>query len=857
VKTKRPAPSIATDPLAQTPADTTITTLNNGLVVILREDHSAPVVSAQAWCRTGSIHEGPWLGAGLSHVLEHMLFKGTERRGPGRIDQEIHEAGGYLNAYTSFDRTVYWINVPTAGAHVAIDVLADIMQHATLPDDELARELDVIRREMDMNHDDPGRRSSRRLFESAYTQSPYRFTVIGYPDIFNELRPADIRTYYRQRYVPNNIFFVVVGDVHTDQILEQLQAAFTHAKTKALPPFVLPAEPTQVAFREVIEEAPIELGHFHGSWHIPDLRHHDVPALDVLATLLGSGRSSRLFQSVRERQRLVHSVDAWTYSPGNPGLFGVSAVTDAHQFQPSTTAILTEVRRLQERLIPAPEYRKAVKQFVAGTLATRKTMQGQAQDLGANWLTTGDLQFSNRYLQSVRALHPAQLRDAARKYLTRDNLTLFALLPKGTTPRRTQSAPARADQPILKFIAPNGLRLLVKSDSRLPFVEFRALFQGGVLAETPEDNGLSQLTARLLLKGSRKRDAQSIANAIESVGGSIDNYSGNHSLGISLEVLHDDFRTGLDVLADLLLHPVFPKNEFEREQQIQQAIIKAQRDQPLKCAGINLRRALFGPHGYGLDSSGTESSVARLNTQSLRAFHRHTVVPPNCVLAIFGAVDPVATRTAVDRAFARWSHHHRPLPDGAHTPASAPPQKRTDAHHDKKQAVIMLGFPGATLTHPNRFALELIQEACSDLGSRLFLRIREHLGLAYYVGAQNFLGIVPGYFAFYAGTSPENAERVEHELLQEAALLASDGLSDDELRRAKAKILGQKKIGRQDLGNLAMSTALDELYGLGFDFSDQEDQLFEAVTADQIRSVARQYLQPSAAVISVIRPNLA
>jgi len=169
----------------------------------------------------------------------------------------------------------------------------------------------------------------------------------------------------------------------------------------------------------------------------------------------------------------------------------------------------------------------------------------------------------------------------------------------------------------------------------------------------------------------------------------------------------------------------------------------------------------------------------------------------------------------------------------------------------------MVGFPGTTLTHPDRFALELIQETCSDLGSRLFLRIRERLGLAYYVGAQNFVGLVPGFFAFYAGTSPENAQRVEHELLQEAALLASEGLSEDELRRAKAKILGQKKIARQDLGSLAMSTALDELYGLGFDFSDQEDQLFEAVTTDQIRLAADRYLQPAAAVVSVIRPNLA
>ena len=202
------------------------------------------------------------------------------------------------------------------------------MQHATLPPDELAKELDVIRREMDMGQDDPGRRSSRRLFETAYTRSPYRFTIIGYPDIFNEITAADIRSYYAEKYAPNNVFYVVVGDVKRDDVVAQIRTAYEKAKARAMPPVVLPEEPRQTAPREVVEEAPIELGHFHFAWHIPELRHPDVPVLDVLAVLLGSGRSSRLFQQVREKQGVVHHVDAWTYSPGNPGLFGMSAVVD-------------------------------------------------------------------------------------------------------------------------------------------------------------------------------------------------------------------------------------------------------------------------------------------------------------------------------------------------------------------------------------------------------------------------------------------------------------------------------------------------------------------------------------------------
>ena len=233
----------STDDIPPAPSGATLTTLENGLTIIVREDHSAPVVSAQAWCMAGSVHEGKWLGAGLSHILEHMLFKGTTTRPGSRIDQEVQEAGGYMNAYTSFDRTVYHIDVPDTGAVVAVDILCDIMQHATLPAEELAKEQDVIRREMDMNVDDPGRRSSRRLFETAYTRSPYRFTVIGYPDIFNELKPQDISDYYREKYAPNNVFYVVVGDIRAGTVIDQIRAAYAGAKRGRCPGCRWPRNP--------------------------------------------------------------------------------------------------------------------------------------------------------------------------------------------------------------------------------------------------------------------------------------------------------------------------------------------------------------------------------------------------------------------------------------------------------------------------------------------------------------------------------------------------------------------------------------------------------------------------------------
>jgi zinc protease len=836
------------------PPGVKMVTLENGLTIIVREDHSAPVVSAQAWCMSGSIHEGKWLGAGLSHVLEHMLFKGTTGRPGSRIDQEVQEAGGYMNAYTSFDRTVYHIDVPNTGVRVAIDILCDIMQHATLPSDELEKEKQVIVREMDMNVDDPGRRASRRLFETAYTRSPYRFTIIGYPDIFSELKPTDILEYYREKYSPNNVFYVVAGDVHADEVVAQIREAYAKTKAKAVPPVILLDEPKQVGEREIIEEAPIELGYCHMAWHIPELRHRDVPVLDILAAVLGHGRSSRLYQQVRESQGLVHSVDAWTYSPGAPGLFGLSATVDPDKFSAAREAMLGEIEKLRTSLVTPEELSKAVKQFVSATLSSRKTMQGQAQDLGANWLAANDLSFSERYLAAVKNVTPTELQQAAVKYLTRENSSLYALLPSGTAPKQAALVEGSHDNPIKKFELPNGLRLLVKEDHRLPFVELRAVFNGGVLVETVDNNGITQLMGKLLLKGTVSRSAEEIAREIESVGGSIDSYGGNNSFGVNAEVLSNDFSTGLNLLADVLLNPTFPAPALEREREVQLAGIRSQRDHLLQSASKAMRRSLFGETGYGLDALGSENSVQKIQFEELKSFHALYAVPNNCVLAIYGDVEPGAVKSAVEQAFAHWQARPGTAPVHSISDGTLDSVQRVSETREKKQAVIVVGYRGTTVHAGDRYPLELLQEACSDLGSRLFLRVREKLGLAYYVGAQNFLGMAPGYFAFYAGTMPEKAELVEKELLSEAALLRSEGLTEAELKRAKAKVIGQRKIARQDLGGFAMTTALDELYGLGYAHTDTEDAQYEAVTLDQVKAAANKYLKPNALVIATVKP---
>jgi zinc protease len=836
------------------PPGTRITTLDNGLVIIVREDSSAPVVSAQAWCKAGSIDEGKWLGSGMSHMLEHMLFKGTAKRGPGRIDQEVQDVGGYMNAYTSFDRTVYWINVPKAGGVTAIDILCDIMQNATLPADEMAKEKHVILREMDMNQDDPSRRSSRRLFETAYSRSPYRYTVIGYPDVFNELSREDVMAYYREKYTPNNMFFVVVGDVKLADVVAQIRTAFAGMKARPLPPAVLPSEPPQTAGREVIEEAPIELGYFHIAWHIPDIRHRDVPALDVLATLLGSGHSSRLYQEIREKRGLAHSIDAWTYNPGNPGLLGVSGVVDPDKFEGARLAALEQIEKLKHTLVPKAELTKAVKQFTAATLSTRKTMQGQAQDFGGNWVAANDLNLSERYLAAVKRLTPEELQKAARQYFTRENSTLYALMPTGSIKQDAAIEQKNVENAVQKITLPNGLRLLLKEDHRLPFVEFRFVFKAGVLAETAETNGQSQLLARLLLKGTPTRTAEEIVTEIESLGGNIDSYGGNNSLGLNMETLSSDFVQGLDLLTDVLLNTTIPEPALVREKEAQLANLRSQRDHLLQSASRSMRKAMFGSRGYGLDVNGSEESLRFASREALLEFHKRLIVPDNCVMAIFGDFNPEVVREAVIERFGNWQPAGTPLLSEKPTPTITEVM-RIEEHRDKKQGVIIVAFPGVSIHDPGRYALELLQEALSDLGSRLFVRIRDELGLAYYVGAQHFLGLQPGYFALYAGTAPDKLPLVEKEIFDEVTKLRNESLTAEELRRAKAKLLGQKKIARQDLGGYAVAAALDELYGLGYHNCDTEDAFYEGVSMNEMHAAIRKFLVPALCVVSTIRPE--
>ena len=828
-------------------------TLPNGLVILVEEDHSAPVASVQAWCETGSIHEDAWLGAGLSHILEHMLFKGTTTRGPGEIAQTVQNAGGYINAYTSFDRTVYWIDIPSRGAATAIDILADAMMNSTLPPEEYVKEQEVIRREFAMGQDDPDRVSSQTLFATAFRRHPYRHPVIGHLDVYNRLTRDDVMAYYKARYVPNNLFFVVTGDVDAQAVHDQLAALFAPHPRQPLPPVYIPQEPVQLGRREEHTEFPTELTRLEIAWHIPELIHPDVPALDLLALIIGGGRSSRLYRRIREDLALVHGIQSWCYTPGQPGLFGIEALLDPDKRGPALEAIFALVEEIKTVGVTPAELAKAVKQALSSQISNLVTTRGKASDLGSNWQLTRNCHFTRDYLAALQRVTVDDLARVARTHFTESNLTVTSLNPQGSLEKAVAQARASEAEAIRKFELPNGLRLLVREDPRLPMVSATACFKGGLLSETPELSGISRLYSRVLPKGTETRSAEAIAEEIESLGGGIGAESGNNSFSVSVKVMQPDLAAGLDLLADVLLHPTFPEKAVAREKEAQLAALKAEDEEPTAIARNLMRRTLYAGHPYGLRAGGSPETVAALDREQLQAFHREFAVGRNGVLAVFGAVKAEEVLALVEKSFADLPAG-RPALEKPPLPAPLDGSQSVEELKPKEQAIVMAGFRGLDLFSPHRQALELIEEACSDLGSRFFNRIREKLGLAYFVGASQVTGLVPGPFVFYLGTDPAKVEAVKAEFLDEIRALAADGLTADELARAKAKLLGQETLRNQSNDALAHACALDELYGLGYDEYTHLTERVEAVTLEEVRGVACQLFGEAPSVLAVVRP---
>ena len=830
-----------------------IHTFENGLDLLVLPEHSSPVVSVQFWVRSGSVHEGAHLASGLSHLIEHMVFKGTARLGSGDAARAIQEAGGQLNAYTSFERTVYLVDAPAEGLPTALDILAELVFRPTFPEEEFEREKEVIRREIAMGRDDPRRVLTEELFSTAYQTHPCRHTVIGLLGAFNRLTREDMVAFHAARYVPNNVFVVVAGDVEAAEVRALVGKAVGNLEAGALPSTPLAAEPAQVAPRRRLIEFATDMARVELAWHIPAQTHPDTPALDLLGRILGQGQSSRLYRRVREDQGLAHDVGSGAYSPGFDGLFFLDGECETKDREAFEAAALAEVEMLIRDGIESAELEKARQCVLADFFLGLETTHGLAAQLGAGWLLTGTTDFPSRYVEAVRALTPGRLQEAAAKYLVPEGMTAVHMVPRTESVARPLEKPASKRKTVEEITLPNGLRVVLGADPRLPMVTLVSAFRGGGAVDPAGKAGLSGWMAGGLWKGSRRSTAAQLALRIEERGGRFGGGGGSNSILNTIHVLASDLPMASATMAEILTEPVFPAEAMERERAALVAAAREAERHPLRRAFLEARGLVFQGTPYAEPPSGRLSTLENLGSSDLAASHQATVGGNNGVLGVFGDFDPAETADRLGRDFAT-------LPAGSDAFAGAAWTRPNAAFEpvektlEKEQAVLVVAYPTDGLQDADETALDLLDEACGDMASRFFLRIREEQGLAYYVAPFQVKGWRAGAFGFYLGTSADKLDHAESEVRDEIARLAAQGLEAAELDRARRTWRGKHLLQAQSAESRGHRIVIDTLLGFGADHAERQLAEVAACPAEAIQAACtRLFARPP--VIVRIRPQ--
>jgi zinc protease len=829
--------------------------LPNGLTLLVKEDAFAPVASVQVWVKTGSMHEGELLGSGVSHYLEHMLFKGTERRQGREISTAVQAHGGYINAYTTFDRTVYYIDLPAEHVAVALDVLSDAVLNSTLPAEEVAKEKDVILREIDMGRDDPDHRLSETLFETAFRVHPFRYPIIGHRDVFSGLGRDELVRYYKSRYVPNNLVVVVVGAVKTAEVIEQVKMCFGHASRQRLAPVLVQSEPLQLAPRAQHRFEDVEVSRAGLAWPIPGVTHPDAPQLDLLATLLGGGDSSVLWQEIREKAELVNTVDAHSWTPGEAGLFYISFTCDAEKREKATEAVQRQLELRGRKGFSTAEINKALQQIIVSEINSRKTMSGQAARLGAAEVIVGDLGHTKTYFEALRRVTSADLKRVIREYLIPQRLTSVSLNPETAKPSKVSARVRGTDSsPEFEQITlPNGARIVLQPETRLPNVHVRLLCLGGPVFEDPARRGTTALTATMLTKDTKRRSAAEVAEYIESVGGAFFPFSGNNSFGVAAEVVPTEIDRALELLADAIFAPKFSRETFQRERDAQVAELQQDMDDVVSFGRRLVRRKFFGSHPLGIDAGGTPEAVSALQPADVSRLWERCRVGPNTVLAVAGDFDRKKLLPKLKAMLLKLPKVQLPRPV---IPFERPAEVGDFMENlPREQAVVFQAFPAPGLLADDFYVGEVADELFSGMSSRLFERVREEKGLAYFVRSGRFTGLDTSMFVFFAGTSPRTYEDVLREIDEEIARVQSGGVELGELQRCQTRLKAARRMGLQTNASRAMQAGLNALYGLPVNDWQNYDRYIDAVTLEKLQAFARRYFQRKLRTQLVVKPS--
>ena len=825
--------------------------LDNGMTLILEQMTTSETLSLILLVNSGSATEGDFLGSGISHFIEHMLFKGTEKRPPGEIFREIESLGGRINAFTSYDYTGYTITLPKAELRKGVEILADALMNAQFDPEEMEKEREVILAEIRLNRDNPDRQIFQLLFSAAFLEHPYRHPIIGYEPLFLNLTREDLLEYYQKKYVPNNIILALAGNIDIEEAHALIKNEFQEFKMRPFPQEPGLKEAPQISRRQIEEEYPTDLARmFLGFRGVPIL-NSDLFAMDVLALILGQGQSSRLYKEIYRNKGLVHFINASNYTLRQEGLFAIRCMLEPEKTQEAINAILEEINNLKKGRIRPAELKRARNQLLSSYIFSRQTPAGIARDLALNEALTGDFDFSQKYLEGIKRVGAQDIRRVAEKYLQEESLTVAILNPLITAPE-TEAEEAKSEEPQIKmFVLDNGLTVLLREDKSLPIVSLRALFLGGLRAEKEEDNGISNLVSRMLLRGTRQRSAVALAEEIESLGASISAFSGNNSFGFSLDLLSQDFEKGLEILIDIISNSTFPEEELAREKELALSQIRAEQDNIFQLAFKSLRQAVFKKHPYRLNELGTEESIKKISRRQTIEFWQKYSRPNNLVLTLFGDINSEDALRLVKNNFAKFTPAkiEFDLPEDSFFD---PPQELL-IQAPKEQALIMLGFAGVKLTDSRRYPLEVLDSILTSSSGRLFQRIREELGQAYTLGGGSMPGIERGLYYLYVSTSPENLEEVKAILLQELGNIRLSPVDKEELSGAKSYLIGTQIMRLETNSALAFQSGLDELYGLGHADYKLYAEAISGVTKEDILALAQSYLSPDKMAVVIIR----
>jgi len=860
---------------------TTKVVLKNGLTVIVREQHAVPLASITTHVKAGYFDEQDRIG-GISHVIEHMFFKGTATRPVGEIARETKALGGALNAYTYYDRTVYYTIVPATNALLALDIQADALWHSSFDSEELKREIEVVLQENNRKLDNPGAVASEKLYATAFEQHRMKRWRIGTADGLRALTRDDLVAYYGKYYKPSNVILTIVGAVDREKVLAEVVKLYGGQESAPVERDPSPPESPQTAFRYGWQRQPIGQSRIAIGYHAPALLTDEARALEVLAAILGTGRSSRLSQVIRDQKNLITSGSAALQGFRDLGYFEVDFETNTPI--EAATAVLAEIENVKRFGVSAESVARAKAAIARDYFGRQETVDGVGDDL-AYYEALGGWKLASTYLSDIQKVTPQRVMDAARKFLTSENLSVFENLPESqerssidayrtaaldnveaAIERRTESElPVTAQIPqagsgltvdmvggVQRRSILRGPDVYIVEDHRLPITSFGIFFPGGRLLETDNNAGITELMLRSALRGTKKFDSAGIARRLENAGARIQVVNEPDFFGYVVDGLAGQMSEALEVLVDLLQNPTFEEPQVLSERVLQLARIKNLRDDNYAFPVSLFMQSLFGDQPYARNAIGTEAGIGKLTGVELREWFRNNQRQVLPTVVIVGDTRGTALIAPITDALTNEDLEPR---DVARMPRlqTSRESRETLETVSRQQTALVYGFPGVPRNSDDRYPLELFANIVSGLGGRFFDAIRDKQGLAYTVRTSNTFNSRGGAVFTYTAFSPDKEDQVRAALATEYEKLRKDGVTAEELQKAVEYSIGEHDIALQTRQSQVLEYARAVYSGAGVQSVARYSAAIQTVSREQMKDAIEKYLDPAALKTGVVR----